>query len=321
MSTRGARGGAPIGRVAAAGGALLALFLGPSFGGCPPALALPTGFEAEPFRATSADARLAPDAPATPGDEALSFLFFRRRKPAPEPVPAVGDSAAAPAPAAEAPRAKRERVQPRLGAARARVLLRSLTLPGWGQATEGHPRAAKVFALLEVGVWASFTSFRVQEALRRESYENTARIFAGIDMRGRDEEFRRIVGAFDSSDEYNRLVVSRDAANLYLSDPDHPDYAGYHAYIDAHSLKGTDTWTWSDEDTRLRYRGQRKASQRAAQRANAALAVAILDRLMSVVHASRMSPAGEPARSLHLEIGPAPGTDPTAFRLGVRARF
>ena len=231
------------------------------------------------------------------------------------PVEGSGEAGAA------APR-RRHLPPPKLGAERARIVLRSLTVPGWGQATMGHPRAAKVFGLLELGVWASFSSFRVQESLRRESYENTAHIFAGIDMRGRDEEFRRIVGAYSSSAEYNQLVVSRDAANLYLSDPNNPDYAGYHAYIAAHQLQGRDTWTWQTDDTRLRYRGQRKAAQRAAQRANAALAVAVLNRLVSVLHASRMRPADEAApRTLRFEIAPDPGKDPTAFHLGVRATF
>jgi len=87
-----------------------------------------------------------------------------------------------------------------LGAGRARILLRSLTVPGWGQATEGRRTSTKVFLLTEAGIWGSFVSFRVQEALRRHSYVTTARLFAGIDLGDRDEEFRRIVGVYPSSD-------------------------------------------------------------------------------------------------------------------------
>ena len=81
-----------------------------------------------------------------------------------------------------------------LGAERARILLRSLTVPGWGQATLGRRTSAKVFLLAETGVWASYAAFRVQETLRRQSSEVQARLFAAIDLDGRDEEFRRIVG-------------------------------------------------------------------------------------------------------------------------------
>jgi hypothetical protein len=74
-----------------------------------------------------------------------------------------------------------------MGGARARILLQSLTVPGWGQATAGRRTAASIFALAETGVWASFTAFRIQQTLRRHSYERTAALFAGIDLEGRDE--------------------------------------------------------------------------------------------------------------------------------------
>ena len=105
---------------------------------------------------------------------------------------------------------------PVLSAERAQILLRSLTVPGWGQATLGRNGAAKAFILVEAGIWASFVAFHIQEAMRRDSYELSARLNAGIDVSGRDEEFRRIVGSFLSSDDYNLFVVYRDAANLGL---------------------------------------------------------------------------------------------------------
>lgn len=226
------------------------------------------------------------------------------------------------APTAPVPAKVAQASQPALGGDRARILLRSLTVPGWGQASLGHRGSATVFMTAEIAVWASFTSFRIQEQLRRDSYEQTAQLFAGIDLTHRDEEFRRIVGSYLSSDEYNQFVVARDAANLYL-DPDHPDYAGYHAYIAAHELKGADTWNWESVDQLLRYRGQRKNAQRAALRANTALAFAVVNRLISAVHASRLHGmyTKEQTRSWNLEVTPAPGDDAMAFRVGLHTRF
>jgi hypothetical protein len=205
-----------------------------------------------------------------------------------------------------------------LGAERARILLRSLTVPGWGQATLGRKRSAVTFALLESGVWASFVSFRVQESLRRRSYENTARLFAGIDLEGRDEEFRRIVGIYASSQEYNQLVVYRDAANLYYDDP-----VKYREYIAQHELNGSDSWAWDSFESYDRYGEQRKHTRRAALRANAMLGLAIANRLVSAVHAARYAgSAGDnrSPRSWRLECGPAPG-DPLGMRLGVSLRY
>src|SRR5262245_13705862 len=42
-----------------------------------------------------------------------------------------------------------------LGPERAQILLRSLTVPGWGQATLGLNGSAKVFMVLEAGIWGS----------------------------------------------------------------------------------------------------------------------------------------------------------------------
>lgn len=210
-----------------------------------------------------------------------------------------------------------------LGSERARILLRSLTLPGWGQATLGHRTSAAFFGLTETAIWGTFAAFRIQVAMREDAYLLTARLDAGIDLGGRDEEWRRIVGSFDSSEEYNRLVVARDAANLYLSDPSAPDYVAYRAYLAAHSLKGADTWSWASAADQERYRDQRKLAQRAAQRANTTLAVAVANRIVSALHAARAAShrASAPRSSWQFEVVPVDGMDATAFQFRVHARF
>jgi hypothetical protein len=206
------------------------------------------------------------------------------------------------------------------GAERAQVLLRSLTIPGWGQATAGRTTSATLFVIAEAAIWGSFTAFRIQESMRNSSYERTAKILAGINLDGRDEEFRRIVGFYLSSDEYNLYVVYRDAANLYYDDP-----VAYRQYIAEHELKGEDTWQWQTVGDILRYRGERKDAQRARMNANTALACAVVNRLISALHAARF--AGQPhgqesqPRSWNIEAGPSNPQDPTAYRIGLSARF
>jgi hypothetical protein len=210
-----------------------------------------------------------------------------------------------------------------LGPERARILLRSLTFPGWGQMTLGRSGSARVFALAEAGVWGAFVAFRVQQALRTESYLRTARLSAGIDLRGTDDEMRRIVGAYASSEEYNLLVVTRDAANIYLSDPDNPDLAGYREYIARHSISGAGAWSWTDEAAFLRYGGQRKNAHRAGLRANTALGLAVANRLVSALHAARLASrtpaAGEP-RGWRLELEPGLA-EPGRFRAALTTSF
>jgi hypothetical protein len=203
-----------------------------------------------------------------------------------------------------------------LSGQRARLMLQSLTLPGWGQATLGERRAALAFGLLEAGVWSTFAAFRIQQQMRQQTYERTAQLYAGIDLSARDEEYRRTVGFYLSSDEYNRLVVRRDAANLYFGDP-----AAYDAYIAEHELKGEDVWAWDSETSLLRYRAERQATQRAIKHAHDALAAAVINRLLSMIHASAGGMRKDATQtSWKLECVPA-GGDPTAFHLGLRADF
>lgn len=211
-----------------------------------------------------------------------------------------------------------------LGPERARILLRSLTMPGWGQATLGRRGSAKVFMIAEAGVWGAFAAFRIQQALRTEAYLRTARLSAGIDLKGRDDEFRRIVGAFASSDEYNLLVVTRDAANLFLSDPAHIDFDSYHAYIAQHSLRGDMAWRWTDEAAFDRYGGQRKFAHRAGLRANTALGLAIANRLVSALHAARsagrQAAKAEGGTGWRFEVEPGLA-QPGVYRAALTTRF
>ncbi|HTM58434.1 MAG TPA: hypothetical protein VL123_08475, partial [Candidatus Udaeobacter sp.] len=210
-----------------------------------------------------------------------------------------------------------------LTAERARAMLQSLTVPGWGQLANGHPRAARVFGVIDAGIWSSFVAFEVQQRLRTDASLRTARLFAGIDLSDRSEEFRRIVGSYPSSDDYNTFVVYRDAANLYYNDP-----AAYRAYIASHQIGGAESWSWQDPESYARYTAQRKDAHRAGLRANTALALAIANRLISAVHAAGVArqprpsaPGGSSGHALRLEVTPDFSSAAVSVRFGLGTRF
>ena len=204
-----------------------------------------------------------------------------------------------------------------LSAERAQVLLRSLTVPGWGQATLGHKTSATVFFVADLAIWTSFAAFQVQSEMRTETYERTAQIFAGIDLSNRDEEYRRTVGSYISSEEYNQLVVYRDAANLYYDDP-----VAYREYIAQNSIGGENAWAWDSDENFLRFGSQRKDAQRADIRANTALAAAVVNRLLSALHAARIH--GRPsskAAAWEVRLAPRPELGEGALAIQVHTRF
>jgi hypothetical protein len=155
---------------------------------------------------------------------------------------------------------------------------------------------------------------QVREAMRQDTYMKTAELFAGS-SRGHDEEFRRIVGVYVSSDDYNLCVgAPRRGKSLLRQSP-------YDQYIAEHELKGGDTWRWSAQASFDQYTEERKLTRKAALRANAMLGLAIANRLVSALFAARQAGAPPSApRSWNLECGPHP-EDPKTLALGMRLRF
>lgn len=196
-------------------------------------------------------------------------------------LPAAGDDllAQAQVPAAEPVSAPSTSVAP--------AVLRSLAVPGWGQFHQGHRDIGLIFSSLEAALVTTALVSVGQGHLRRGSSENTAMSFAGIDLTTHDDVYRKRVSDFRSSEEYNRLVIYREAANLYYG-----DYEKYNEYIETRSLKGEDAWAWETDEAWDRYRQQRRSSESAFQRARFAAAGMIVNRVASMITAAAMGRRG-----------------------------
>jgi hypothetical protein len=163
-------------------------------------------------------------------------------------------------------------------------VLRSLALPGWGALHSGHRNVGLAFLAAEAALWTTVGVSVGQGRLRRGSSEDVAQIYADIDLDAHADNFRKLISNFRSSDEYNRLVVYREAAALYYG-----DYQRFNDYIDTHSLSGADSWNWDSDDQWERYRQLRRTSERAFQRARFAAAGAIVNRVAAAIVSSRLS--------------------------------
>jgi len=197
---------------------------------------------------------------------------------------------------------------------------KSLLIPGWGQLATGHRTQAAVFAGLEFGTWVAFGTFERRGALRRDSYFQTAELFAGIDLAGKSDAYRRYVGQFQSSDVYNQYVILRQAAYFY------PDSAARAQYIATYSIPPANAWSWTSFDAFQTYRAQRRSSEQAFQHARFMLGFAVVNRIASSLaaarqaaalrnpaHASRLDAApGHPVASLGVDLAPGPGLVPDA---------
>ena len=206
--------------------------------------------------------------------------------------------------------------------------LRSLILPGWGQLSTGHYTQAAVFGGIEVATWTSYITFERQGALRRDSYFETARLYAGIDLDAQDQSYRKLVGQYRSSDVYNQYVVMREATYFYT------DPADREAYIASRSIPASNAWNWGDERAAFdRYGEQRRSSEQAFKNGQYALGVAVINRVVSAIAAARQAKSrkdkaalsgdgvpGRPQAQLAWSLAPGTGLVPDA-RVACTVRF
>lgn len=156
----------------------------------------------------------------------------------------------------------------------------SLLLPGLVQWQSGERAKGGVFLLADAACWASAMGFRIQGNLRRDSYIEMARIYAGVRAsEGRTNDYYRLIGLLPSNELYDELV-RRDARRIHED-----DLAGREAYFEANRIPDDLAWEWESDRARDRYRQKRNDTQRSFRRSRNLLGLAVANRLVAMVDA------------------------------------
>jgi hypothetical protein len=171
------------------------------------------------------------------------------------------------------------------GKSKAKALALSTLLPGAGQYYAGRKGRASFFFLMESAIWTSFIVFEVQGYLRKDNYIDYAELMAGVAAEGKPEDFYRALGRYMQSDpgpgSYNE-DVRREARALYPDDKQKQDQ-----YVQENGYFGENAWQWQSEEDRAYYRNLRKKSQLSFSRATYMLGVAVANRILSAMDATR----------------------------------
>jgi hypothetical protein len=192
-----------------------------------------------------------------------------------------------------------------------KAVLLSALVPGLGEYYAGHRRRALVFGTLEAGIWITYATFKVQEDLRGDSAIEFAIATAGALPNGNDDYYSAM-GLFlraDGPGQWNEFVRRRER--------DTGEIVGV-------EYTGEAAWAWPSLDHFLRYRDLRGSSLSAGDSATNMLAVAIVNRIASIVDVvqavrSNASNGEEDGFGLELQLGRTPG-EPLAS-LALRNRF
>ena len=145
----------------------------------------------------------------------------------------------------------------------------SLLLPGLGELYADGFSSGKYFMIAEGALWLTYTGIDVYGNSLRDDARAFAVAHAGVDTRGKDDQFFVDVGNFGDVNEYNeKQLRDREPENLY--DP----RAGY-------------DWRWTSDDLRAQYRAQRIDAENMFNNRKFVVAVVIINHVASAINAAR----------------------------------
>lgn len=147
----------------------------------------------------------------------------------------------------------------------------SLLVPGGGQFYVGYKKRAYYFFAAEAVTWIGYASFRMYGDWKKDDYIGYAATYANAQLNGKSDEFIDWVGFYDNIEEFN------DAGRV--TDPDRPylyDTPSNH-------------WDWQDGDYQQTFRDLKNSSREAYRNADFMIGIAIVDRILSVIDAVRVT--------------------------------
>ena len=95
-------------------------------------------------------------------------------------------------------------------------VVKSLILPGWGENTLGNLHRARIFSLLETGLWIGIAGTYLAAAYEEDNFHSYAAEYAGVDVSGKNHAFWVDIGNYLSRQDYNEEHLRfRDNNELY----------------------------------------------------------------------------------------------------------
>lgn len=194
------------------------------------------------------------------------------------------------------------------------ALLLSVAVPGLGQRYLGAPKRGWLFTGAELGTWGTWGTFKIQERLRKSSYEEMAEVFAGVEGEHEDD-YWKVVGQFPDWLEYNEWLryLARREYGFGTSE--------YYQYIADNEIAAAQAWNWNNEDRRRDYAEKRKASLNAERRATYTLYALLVNRVIATVDTWRLYRTRANIRTRIEEQQSGLGLDARPGERGVRWRL
>lgn len=177
------------------------------------------------------------------------------------------------------------------------LFLRSMVLPGWGQAVLARTRPevkgrGRAGFWLDMGLAAGVWGLSRYSEIKAAEYRSYAMRVAGAASHGADSDYWVDVSNYLSREDFNQAMLE---ANL----------------SERRYLEEADDWNWGEREHRIRYRDLRAMSERAQAQALATCGALFVNHMLSGVQVLRLArtPRG-------LELGASP-TAPFGSMAGI----
>jgi len=152
----------------------------------------------------------------------------------------------------------------------AKAAMLSALLPGLGEAYSGHTTRAVISGSAEAAIWVSYATFKVQEDLRADRAIEYAIANAGALSNGDDDYYKAMsqYARAEGPGMWNEYVRRKER--------DEGEEVG-------REYTGAEAWAWTSDQHLLQYRTLRRESLHAGDHATNALALLLVNRIISVV--------------------------------------
>lgn len=145
--------------------------------------------------------------------------------------------------------------------------LKSLVLPGWGEYSLGKKNEALFFGSTEIALIAAAIGLDYYSGVREDDYKRYARVHAGVDNSGKDEQYWINLGNFKNVDEYNQYKTNRREFGSRYENAE-------------------DAWYWDSDKQRKKFDEIRISAEDAETYTYYAIGGLVLNHLASAINAS-----------------------------------
>jgi hypothetical protein len=152
-----------------------------------------------------------------------------------------------------------------------KVFFYSLLIPGLGEATLKKGGYTKFFLSVETILWGIYVTNRLKVKWNTQDYKSYAAQHAGINGRGKDDQYWINIGKYDNIYAYNeQRRKDRNVQEIYQNEAD-------------------DYWYWDNKEDRLYYDEKRIKTRQMEIRNTYFIGGIILNHVVSAINALRLA--------------------------------